>query len=59
MTLNVLYYICKLKLLNVKGIDVMEKITSKVALSYVLENCDVPKDICEKLEKMLADSVNS
>ena len=54
MTLNVLYYICKLKLLNVKGIDVMEKITSKVALSYVLENCDVPKDICEKLEKMLA-----
>ena len=31
----------------------MEKITSKVALTYVLKNCEIPADIREKLEKML------
>ena len=35
----------------------MEKITSKVALTYVLENCDIPKDISDKIEKML-ESLN-
>ena len=35
----------------------MEKITSKVALTYVLENCEIPADITEKLEKML-ESLN-
>ena len=32
----------------------MEKITSKVALTYVLKNCETPADITEKLEKMIA-----
>ena len=32
----------------------MEKITSKVALAYVLENCEIPAEIGDKLEKMLA-----
>ena len=30
----------------------MEKITSKVALAYVLENCELPAEISEKLVKM-------
>ena len=29
------------------------KVTQKMALGYVLENCEVPADIKEKLEKML------
>lgn len=31
----------------------MNKLTNKVALSYVLSNCEIPADIREKLEKML------
>lgn len=31
----------------------MNKLTNKVALSYVLSNCEIPTDIREKLEKML------
>lgn len=30
-----------------------KKITQKMALNYVIENCSVPEDIKEKLEKML------
>lgn len=32
----------------------MEKITSKVALTYVLKNCEIPADISDKIEKMIA-----
>ena len=32
----------------------MEKITNKIALTYVLENCSLPTDIHEKIEKILA-----
>jgi uncharacterized membrane protein YheB (UPF0754 family) len=40
---------------SLKGNDIMEKtkVTQKMALGYVLENCEVPADIKEKLEKML------
>lgn len=30
-----------------------EKMTNKVALSYVLMNCDLPADVAEKIEGML------
>ena len=30
-----------------------KKITQKMALGYVLENCNLPEDIADKLEKML------
>lgn len=32
----------------------MEKMTNKKALNYVLENCDLPKEIAEKIEKIIA-----
>lgn len=32
----------------------MEKMTNVIALSYVLENCEVPADVQEKLESMKA-----
>ena len=31
----------------------MEKMTNKKALEFVLENCVIPEDVKEKLEKML------
>lgn len=31
----------------------MEKMTNKKALSYVLEHCEIPADVAEKLENML------
>lgn len=31
----------------------VKKITQKVALSYVIENCEVPTEIAEKLQAML------
>ena len=36
----------------------MNKLTNKVALSYVLSNCEIPADIREKLEKMMASLDN-
>ena len=40
---------------SLKGNDIMEKtkVTQKMALGYVIENCEVPAEIKEKLEKML------
>ncbi|MBE6148171.1 MAG: hypothetical protein E7167_01465 [Firmicutes bacterium] len=32
----------------------MEKMTNAKAIAYVIENCTVPKDVAEKLEKILA-----
>lgn len=32
----------------------MEKMTNKMALNFVLTNCDLPADVREKMEKMLA-----
>lgn len=32
----------------------MEKMTNKKALNYVLENCDLPKEIVEKIKKIIA-----
>lgn len=31
----------------------MDKMTNKMALNFVLDNCDIPADVREKLEKML------
>lgn len=31
-----------------------EKMTNKLALSYVLEKCELPQDVKEKLENMIA-----
>lgn len=32
----------------------MEKMTNAKAIAYVIENCTVPQDVAEKLEKILA-----
>lgn len=33
---------------------IVEKMTNKKALNYVLEHCEIPADVAEKLEGMLA-----
>ena len=32
----------------------MEKMTNKKALAFVLENCEIPADVAEKIEGMIA-----
>ena len=34
-------------------VNTMEKMTNAKALNFVIENCEVPTDVKEKLEKML------
>ena len=37
-----------------KRVDTMEKMTNLKAVAYVLENCELPTDVREKLEKVKA-----
>jgi hypothetical protein len=37
-----------------KRVDTMEKMTNLKAVAYVLENCTLPADVAEKMEKIKA-----
>ena len=39
---------------NTTTATVVEKMTNKKALTYVLDNCEIPADVADKLEGMLA-----
>ena len=42
-----------ISLKNQKEVDIMEKMTNKKALQFVLDNCIVPDEVQEKLVKMI------
>ena len=39
---------------KVKGANMATKMTQKIAIAYVIDNCDVPEDVMEELVSMKA-----